>query len=188
MQVLLHICCGPCTVFPLKTLREEGLAVRGFFYNPNIQPYTEFRQRLASLEAWAESQDLPLIVRPDYPLEEWLRAVAFRESQRCAHCYHLRLAAAAHLAKKSGYQAFTTTLLYSKLQKHDLISQIGRSAGQEAGVEFLDRDFRVGWREGQEGARAAGLYRQKYCGCIYSERDRYLRPGRGRAGRAGGRV
>lgn len=174
MRLLLHVCCGPCLVYPLEELREAGFRVHGFFYNPNIQPFREFRKRLDSLSGYAQNVDLKLIIRDEYPLEEWLRGVAFREAERCAGCYHQRLAATARLAKKSGFEAFSSTLLYSKLQKHGLIVEIGRSVGREFGVEFLDRDFRPGWKAGIEGAKAAGLYRQEYCGCIYSERDRYL--------------
>jgi len=173
MKLLLHVCCGPCLVYPLRALEEEGIEPRGFFYNPNIQPYTEFERRLRSLEGYAAAKGMPLIVRDDYPLEEWLRGVAFRETDRCRYCYHLRLSAAARLAKKSGFEAFTTTLLYSRRQNHGLIRDLGREAGQEAGVAFLYRDFRAGWREGIKGSQAAGLYRQSYCGCIYSERDRF---------------
>ena len=152
--------------------------MRGFFFNPNIHPYTEFQKRLETLTGYAAQVDLDLIVRDDYPLEEWLRAAAFRESERCFHCYHLRLSAAARTAKKSGYEAFSTTLLYSRQQKHELIREIAEAAAREAGVEFLYRDFRQGWRQGIEGSKKAGLYRQQYCGCIYSERDRFAPKGR----------
>lgn len=176
MKLLLHVCCGPCLVYPLKALQEEGIEPRGFFYNPNIQPLTEFRRRLESLEGFAEKSGMPLIVRRDYPLEEWLRGVAFREVDRCRYCHHLRLSATARLAKKSGYSAFSTTLLYSRRQNHELIRDLGQAVGREAGVTFLYRDFREGWREGIEGSQSAGLYRQSYCGCIYSERDRFQDP------------
>lgn len=178
MRLLLHICCGPCLVYPLSVLREEGIETRGFFFNPNIHPYTEFGKRLATLRDYAGQVELPLIVRDDYPLEDWLRAVSFRESERCRHCYHLRLSAAARTAKKSGYEAFSTTLLYSRQQKHELIREIAESAAREAGVEFFYRDFRQGWSQGIEGSKKAGLYRQQYCGCIYSERDRFAPKGR----------
>ena len=178
MRLLLHICCGPCLVHPLSVLREEGIETRGYFYNPNIQPYTEFQRRRDTLVDYAEAAGLPLILREDYPLEEWLRAVVYRETERCSHCYHLRLSAAARTAKKSGYEAFSTTLLYSKLQDHERIKVIAESAAREAGVDFYYRDFRSGWREGIEGAKKAGLYRQNYCGCIYSERDRFAPRGK----------
>ncbi len=187
MRLLLHICCGPCLVFPLSVLHEEGIETRGYFFNPNIHPYSEFKKRLDSLAGYAQKMDLPLIIRDDYPLEDWLRAVAYRESERCFHCYHLRLSAVARAAKKSGYDAFSTTLLYSKLQKHERIRAIAFAAAKEAGVEFFYRDFRQGWQEGIEASKEAGLYRQNYCGCIYSERDRFApRERRALAGRGAG--
>ncbi len=172
-RVLLHICCAPCTVYPLSVLREEGLNVRGFFYNPHIQPYQEFEKRLATLQSYARGEDLPLIVRDDYDPETFFRQVAFRETNRCLYCYSLRLNAAAHLAARSGFEAFTTTLLYSKLQKHQLIIEIAGEASKKHGIPFLYRDFRSGWRQGQETAKALGLYRQQYCGCVYSEMERF---------------
>ncbi len=173
MRLLLHICCGPCLVYPLSVLREQGIETRGYFFNPNIHPYTEFKRRLESLADYAEMENMPMIVRDDYPLEEWLRAVTYRESERCSHCYHLRLSAVARAAKNSGFDAFSTTLLYSKFQSHERIRAIADSAAKEAGVGFHYQDFRMGWQEGIEGSKSAGLYRQSYCGCIYSERDRF---------------
>jgi predicted adenine nucleotide alpha hydrolase (AANH) superfamily ATPase len=179
-RILLHTCCGPCTLYPLDALRSEDWSVHGFFYNTNIQPYQEWQRRLEALETVAEHNQLPLIVRDDYDLEGFLRSVAFREQQRCITCYSLRLEAAARLAKKSGFSAFTTTLLYSKRQKHDLIRALAESAAHKHGIDFLYRDFRIGWRTGQTRARELGIYRQQYCGCIFSERDRFYPRGKTR--------
>ncbi len=181
-RILLHICCAPCTVYPLSVLRDESFEVRGFFYNPHIQPYQEFKKRLATLESFAQSEDLPLIVRADYDPETFFRQVAFRETNRCLYCYSLRLNAAARLAAKSGFEAFTTTLLYSKHQKHELIVSIAGEASRKHGIPFLYRDFRSGWRQGQEKAKALGLYRQQYCGCIYSEMERFCAKNAGHGG------
>jgi predicted adenine nucleotide alpha hydrolase (AANH) superfamily ATPase len=172
-RILLHACCGPCSIYPVSVLRGEGLAVHAFFYNPHIQPRQEFDKRLAALEGYAESENIPLIVRADYDPQTFFRQVAFRETSRCTYCYSLRLEAAARLAKKSRFDAFTTTLLYSKLQKHALIKSLAEEAARRHGIEFLYRDFRAGWKEGQEKARALGIYRQQYCGCIYSEDERF---------------
>jgi predicted adenine nucleotide alpha hydrolase (AANH) superfamily ATPase len=177
-RILLHTCCGPCTLSPLDELRSDGWTVHGFYYNTNIQPYQEWQRRLEALEAVAKLQQLPLIVREDYDLEGFLRAVAFREQQRCIACYSLRLEATARLAKKSGFSAFTSTLLYSKRQKHDLIRSIAEASAQKHGIEFLYRDFRIGWQAGQARAREIGIYRQQYCGCIFSERDRFYPRGK----------
>ena len=179
-RILLHTCCGPCTIHPLDSLRSQGWTVFGFFYNPNIQPYTEFRRRLEALQYLAEQEELSLIVRPDYDLEEFLRQVVFREGSRCLYCYSTRLEAAARTAKKSRFDAFTTTLLYSKRQKHEWIRSIAEEASRRYGIPFHYEDFRVGWRKGQEEAKARGLYRQQYCGCIYSEADRFRPAGTGK--------
>ncbi len=183
-SILLHICCAPCAIYPVSALRDEGFSVRGFFFNPNIQPYQEFQRRLDALQTFAAAEDLPLVVRPDYGPEKFFRQTAFRESQRCIHCYSERLDAAARLAKKSGCDAFTTTLLYSKRQKHDLAAALAREASRKHGVEFLYRDFREGWRKGQQAAKVRNIYRQQYCGCIYSEKERYFKnPGPKQASR-----
>ncbi len=173
--ILLHTCCAPCTIYPLATLREAGWQVHAFFYNPHIQPYQEFEKRLTTIESFAEREALKLIIRPDYDLEEFLRQVAFREQQRCLYCYAKRLEATARLAKKSRFDAFTTTLLYSRMQKHELIGELAREVSKKFGIPFHYEDYREGWKVGQEQARAQGMYRQQYCGCIFSEQERYAK-------------
>ncbi|GAB4277645.1 MAG: epoxyqueuosine reductase QueH [Deferrisomatales bacterium] len=173
MKILLHTCCGPCTVVPLRRLRAEGARVMGVYDNPNVHPYTEWGRRRDALEELARREELPLLPVGDYALEEWVRAVAFREGERCRICYHLRLRRTAYLARRGRFEAYSTTLLYSKFQRHELIREIGEAVGREVGVRFLYRDWREGWSEGVEASKALGLYRQPYCGCIYSERDRY---------------
>lgn len=172
-RILLHTCCGPCTLYPLKALREQEWCVHGFFYNPHIQPFQEFQWRLEALELLAAKEELHLIIRNDYDLERFFRNVAFREQARCIYCYSLRIETTARLAAKSRFDAFSTTLLYSKRQKHDLVASIGKAAAQKFGVRFHYEDFRVGWKEGQDRARSMNLYRQQYCGCIYSEAERF---------------
>lgn len=179
-RILLHICCGPCTIYPLQRIRSQGWKVHGFFYNPNIQPYQEHRKRLDALKALAELEKMDLIIRPDYPLEEFLRQTAFREHQRCIYCYSLRIEAAARAAKKGRFDIFSTTLLYSKQQKHDLVKSISQEASRKYGIPFYYEDFRTGWKDGQEQARRLGIYRQQYCGCIYSEKERFYGPGEGK--------
>lgn len=173
-KILLHTCCAPCTIYPFAKLREAGWQVYGFFFNPHIQPYQEFQKRLTTLESFALREGLKLIIRTDYELERFLRQVAFREHQRCLYCYARRLEAAARLAKKSRFDAFTTTLLYSRMQKHDLVRDLAENASRQFGIPFYYEDFREGWETGQEQARLAGMYRQQYCGCIFSEQERYL--------------
>lgn len=175
MNVLLHICCAPCTVYPLEALKGEDAQVVGFFFNPNIHPFQEYQRRLETVHHFADQVGLEVCYRDEYDVVGFLREIVFRESHRCRYCYYLRLEAAAQLAKKSRLDAFTTTLLYSRWQKHDLIRQLGEEVAERLGIPFLYRDFRQGWAEGIRRAKALGLYRQKYCGCIYSEQERFCR-------------
>ncbi len=174
MRILLHICCANCAVYPLERLREEGHEVYGFFYNPNIHPYLEYERRLNAVRLLEERSSLPVIYRDEYRLDEFLRNTAFRESLRCQYCYHARLLAAAQVAKRGHFDAFSSTLFYSKQQQHALAVEIAESISREKGVSFYYEDFREGWRRGIELSKEAGFYRQQYCGCIYSERDRFL--------------
>jgi predicted adenine nucleotide alpha hydrolase (AANH) superfamily ATPase len=188
---LLHICCAPCTIHPLRVLRGEGNEISGLFYNPNIHPYLEYWKRFETLDTYAAQAELPVIREEGYPLEEYLRQVAFREEERCRHCYLLRLTRAAQIARRERFDAFTTTLLYSRFQKHDLIRTIGEGVAATQGIPFLYRDFREGWSEGVRISKEIGMYRQPYCGCIYSERERFCRPvrrdgGNGASGGPGG--
>lgn len=173
MRILLHICCAPCAVYPHQVLREAGYQVCGFFYNPNIHPYREFARRAATLREYLEHAKFPVIWDETYDLEGFLRLVAFREAERCRFCYQLRLTAAARVARGGKFDGFTSTLLYSKFQNHELIQALGEAAAREVGVPFYYQDFRTGWQEGAEQSKALNLYRQAYCGCIFSERDRY---------------
>ncbi len=170
MKLLIHLCCGPCAIYPVKMLREAGHEVQGFFYNPNIHPYQEFTRRAAVLEEYAGKVGLPVIWERSYDLEGFLRLVAFREAERCRFCYHLRLAAAARAAKEGTFDAFTTSLLYSRFHEHDLIREIGEKVAKMEKVLFYYQDFRSGWFEGVAKSREFGLYRQSDCGCIFSGR------------------
>jgi predicted adenine nucleotide alpha hydrolase (AANH) superfamily ATPase len=174
MNVFLHICCAPCALYPYFRLKEEGFEPTGYFYNPNIHPYLEYKKRLDTVKEFSSRVGLEVQYRDGYDLDQFLLRVAGKGTQRCEHCYRIRLdAAAAAAAREKGFAAFTTSLLYSKFQKHDLIKGIAKEAAAEHGIEFYYEDFRRGWREGIVESRAMGLYRQQYCGCIYSEKERY---------------
>ena len=173
MKILLHTCCGPCSIYPVDILRDEGIDVMGYFFRNNIHPYTECQKRENTLKQYAESIGLPLIIQKGYDLEEFLRNAAFRESQRCTYCYHERLMTTALMAKRGKFDYFSSTLLYSRFQNHELIKSIGESVSKQSGVSFLYRDFREGWKLGIEESKRRGMYRQQYCGCIYSEKERF---------------
>ncbi len=174
MKILLHICCGPCALYPLRTLRAAGHEVTGFFFNPNIHPYQEYARRLEAVHDMARKEALPLIIRDDYDLESFLANVAPAPEKRCGYCYVSRLKAAAEAATGNGFEAFSASLLYSRYQRHDEIRSLGEHLGREHGVTFHYEDFRPGWQEGIRLSKELGLYRQQYCGCIYSEKERYL--------------
>lgn len=174
MRILLHICCGPCALFPLQQLRAAGHGVTGFFYNHNIHPYQEYARRRDTAMQMAEHEAMPLIMRDDYDLEGFLAHVAAEPDKRCSYCYSSRLRAAAEAAAEGGFDAFTASLLYSRYQKHDEIRELGEQLGNEYKVAFFYQDFRSGWQEGIRLSKEQGLYRQQYCGCIYSEKERYL--------------
>lgn len=173
MDILLHVCCGPCTVYPLQKLREQNHAVEGYFYNPNIHPYREFKRRIGSLVELAEKTSLEVEIDRNYRLTEYLRQVVFREKERCPICYAMRLEQVARRAAELGVDAFSSTLLYSRYQNHALLKKIGSELAEKYGVAFYYEDFRIGWQQGIDGSIAMGLYRQPYCGCIYSEQERY---------------
>ena len=176
MKLLLHTCCGPCTIYPLRVLRDQGLEVMGYFYRHNIHPYTECLQRQETLQAYADQEGLRLIIQEGYDMEGFFRDIAFREAQRCRLCYHRRLKAAALVAKKGKFDYFSTTLLYSKFQKHAAVREVGEAVAKETGVAFYYHDFREGWKTGVTESKRLGMYRQQYCGCLYSEKERYFKP------------
>jgi predicted adenine nucleotide alpha hydrolase (AANH) superfamily ATPase len=173
MSVLLHICCGPCTVYPLEVLKAEGTKVQGYFYNPNIHPYKEFKKRLEAVEQLASKVNLPVEYHREYGLRDYLRKVAFNEDSRCGLCYDIRLNEVIEQAKKTGADAFTTTLLYSRYQDHELIQYKAEQLAVLHKIPFYYYDFREGWQQGIDMSKEMGLYRQSYCGCIYSEQERY---------------
>jgi predicted adenine nucleotide alpha hydrolase (AANH) superfamily ATPase len=175
MKVLLHVCCANCAIYPIKNMRQEGLEVMGFFYRHNIHPYTECLKRQQALETYAEQINLKVIYQEGYDLEGFIQNVAFRESERCNYCYHDRLRSTALLARRGKFDYFSSTLLYSKHQKHELVRSMGESIGKSVGVPFLYRDYREGWKEGIECSKQIGLYRQQYCGCLYSEKERFYK-------------
>ena len=172
-QILLHCCCGPCATYTVNRLREEGFQVTAFWYNPNVHPFTEHRSRLEAMRTLAQAMELPLIVAEGYEMIDYFRSVVGHEGERCGDCFRLRLSKTAEVACEKGFSAFTTTLLISPYQKHELLRAVGETVAKEQGVEFHYEDFRTGFRESHRLSRELNLYRQKYCGCVYSEWERY---------------
>ena len=173
MKLLLHSCCAPCSIQSVESLIADGILPDLFWFNPNIHPYTEYHSRLDSLRVFAEDKKLSLIIEDDQQPQSPAPSPQFPLTQRCAFCYRLRFEKTASYAAERGYDAFSTTLLISPYQNHELIKQTGEEMAALYGIEFLYKDFRPRFREGQSQARVAGYYMQKYCGCIYSEEERY---------------
>ncbi len=171
--MLFHVCCGPCFVAVGEALRDEGHDVAALFYNPNVQPYKEFEARLEAFRRVCEAQGFEAIVDPTYDPERWL-AGALEAEDRCQFCYADRLSRTARQAREDGFEAFTSTLLASPYQEHELARRLGEEAAQAEGVAFLYRDLREHWKESRRRTFELGIHRQRYCGCIFSERDRYL--------------
>jgi len=166
----------------VQALTAEGLRPDLFWYNPNIHLYMEYRARRDSLISFAEKEELLLVIEDEYGLRLFIKGVeegaepaAAGGRHRCAFCYRLRIEKAARTAAEKAYHAFSSTLLISPYQDHELLKRTGEEMAAKYGVEFLYRDFRSLFRSGQNQARAAGYYMQKYCGCIYSEEERYLK-------------
>lgn len=170
-KLLVHACCGPCLIYPHRMLRTEN-ELTIFYFNPNIHPSSEYVRRLETLAGYCKNEGLELLAG-EYRFEEYFRKVAFDEKNRCLHCYRLRLAEAAAAAAARGFEAFTTTLTVSPYQDHDALQAIGDEVADAAGVRFVYHDFRSGFRRGQDEAAERGLYRQPYCGCVFSENERY---------------
>lgn len=170
------MCCAPCSVYPVNVLLEEGIEIEGLFYNPNIHPIDEFTMRRDTVKQYSKIKNVPVTYFDDFRQNVW-ENFSETDDERCRMCYSLRLDKAASFAKERGFDAFTTSLLISPYQKHELIRELGEKFGVKYGVDFLYRDFRPGFRAGQQLAREMGLYRQKFCGCIisYNERERNIK-------------
>ena len=172
-SVLMHTCCAPCSLSCIDPLRAEGIEPVAFWYNPNIHPGKEYEARRDCLLAYAPTIEMQVIVDEDYGLRTFVEHVASDIDHRCTYCYQHRLEETARYAAEHGYEAFTSTLLASLYQDHDGIKAAAEKYARQYGVEFLYRDFRPNFRAGNQRARELGFYMQKYCGCVFSEQDRY---------------
>ena len=174
MKLLLHTCCAPCSIYVVKYLRNDNIEPDLYWYNPNIHPYTEYIKRKETLEKYSEMINIKTIFEDEYGLQSFIKNTSDDIEQRCInYCYKTRLEKTVKYAKENNYDAFSTTLLSSIYQKHEEIKRIAEELSKEYKIDFLYHDFREGFREGQNEARKLQLYMQKYCGCIFSEEERY---------------
>ena len=169
MKLLLHICCAPCLIYPLECLMEKGFEVTGFFYSPNIHPSAEYDKRRQAVEDFSKAVDLEVIY-PEYNPEEFFRPISSNEAGpgRCSICWELRMAKTVQAAKEKDFDYFSTTLLVSPYQDQGLLRGIGEHFEEEENVNFYYEDFRPGFKKAHYEAKEKGIYRQKYCGCVYS--------------------
>jgi len=169
MKILLHICCAPCLIYPFEQLNKKGMHVQGYFYNPNIYPISEYKKRRDALVAFSAAKNIDILY-PEYSSLDFLSVVKENElsPQRCAICWGLRLKRTAQVAKENNFDLFSTTLLVSPYQDQAMLKKIGMDIAKDTGIPFFYEDFRPGFRKAQDQARKEGIYRQKYCGCIYS--------------------
>lgn len=203
MRILLHMCCGPCAVMPVRELLRAGHEVAGWFYNPNIHPLAEYLRRREGAKRAAEIHGIPLLfpdaeldakpdagpdaglssgpdrqtgfTAPEYDVESWCRAALAHPQGRCFYCRASRFDAAAYTAKALGFDAFTSSLLYSRRQDHQGMREAGEQAAETFDISFLYQDFRPLWQDGIAASKDLGIYRQQYCGCVFSEQERYAR-------------
>ena len=173
-KILLHMCCAPCATAVLESLRDEGYDVKGFFYNPSIHPWKEFKRRLDAVKDWAPTVNLPMVYREEYPLEANIRMLLSAEN-RCLSCFSDRMEMTAERASGMDIKLFTSTLSVSPYQNHDLLKKAGETAAASSGVRFVYKDFRDNYKRSIHLSRENEMYRQAYCGCVFSERDRYLK-------------
>ena len=174
MKLLMHTCCAPCSVYCIESLRNEGIEPVLYWYNPNIHPFTEYKARRDTLKEYAKLINVQAIFHEEYGLKEFCKNVIGDLKNRCSnYCYKVRLEQTVKYAKENGYDSFTSTLFVSPYQQHEKLKEICEELAEKYNINFVYRDFRAGFREGQAKARELGLYMQKYCGCIFSEEDRY---------------
>jgi len=190
-MILVHICCGPCVIAIADYFFEKGIEFKGYFYNPNIHPYKEFRRRIRALEEVAEVKGFEVVWDKTYGLREFLKETFLwwdKPGKRCERCYYMRLASTAKKAKELGADGFTTTMLYSPFQNHELLKSLGEFFAEKYEIKFFYHDFREFYEDGKRQAKEMGIYTQGYCGCVFSEEERYYKKRRKELLRAGIRV
>lgn len=188
MKILVHMCCAPCSCYPIKKLREENFEPVGYFFNPNIHPYEEWRRRLKTAREFAEKVDMKIFCENRYGLRDFLERTSKVIGKlsdedtvknpdgfhsRCKICYAWRLTETAKFAAENNFEIFTSTLFYSKHQNNELMKKIAEHFAKQFDVKFFYEDFREGWQEGIDLSLKLELYRQNYCGCIFSEEERF---------------
>ena len=189
-KLLMHCCCAPCFTYienDIKLngiLNEEGkkekVDLTACFYNPNIHPRVEYERRKNAFIKFCKIKECKNVIIDEYNMKDYVRFVVENVGKdkkykvRCEYCYYMRLKKVFEYAKENEFDVVATTLTISPYQNHTLIEKAGRRLEKEYGVKYLTTDYREHFREGQNMARELGIYMQKYCGCVFSEEERYL--------------
>lgn len=174
-KLLLHICCGPCATHVIELLRPQ-YDLTGYFYNPNVHPEEEYGRRLEAMEGYARRIGLPFIVE-EYDPDNWFTQVRGLEQEpeggkRCEVCFRMRLERVADYASQHGFPYFATTLSISPHKSAQTINRIGTELAERHGLRFHAADFKQedGFKISCQMSKELGLYRQNYCGCVFSQR------------------
>ncbi|WP_284152417.1 epoxyqueuosine reductase QueH [Desulfofustis limnaeus] len=173
MNLLLHVCCAPCLLYPAHVLHTDDISFTCYFFNPNIHPFKEFKKRLDTFRELSRQRNYQVIIESSYGLKIFLRSIVFKEEKRCSLCHFLRMKKTFEVAASHGFDSVSSTLLYSRFQDHRSIKTLSDELSLAYGMRFYYRDFRVGWDQGVFESKRLSLYRQPYCGCVYSEQERY---------------
>jgi len=176
-KVLIHTCCAICSGYPLTYLKDAGYEPVAYFFNPNIQPKTEYLKRLEAEKKLCQNLECELIAE-NYEPQEFEKIISGLESEpeggkRCEKCFELRLSQSAKMAVKLGIASITTSIVISPHKSFKLISEIGKTICEKYGINYLDIDFKKkdGFLKSNKIARELELYRQNYCGCLYGKRE-----------------
>lgn len=173
-KIIVHVCCGVCSIMTFKILEEKFEPI-GFWFNSNIHPYEEYRRRLQNAGYVFQKIGKNIEWDMNYDIVGWFSSiiqVAKDKNSRCKKCYEIRLEKTAQFARQKGIKLFTTTMLYSIHQDAQSIEKIGHLMAEKYSLEFLPIDLREHYQKGQEISRRWSVYRQRYCGCLFSELER----------------
>jgi predicted adenine nucleotide alpha hydrolase (AANH) superfamily ATPase len=171
-KALIHVCCAHCAAYTLLFWQKQGYHVEAFWYNPNIHPQEEYYRRLESTKKLLDEVGLPLIIYPDYQPSAYFDAICGIEKERCKGCFCLRLEQTVTTALEKRFTAFSSSLLISPHQEHDSILLTGNKLAEEHGICFLYSDLRRRYSDSRVITKHRDLYRQEYCGCIFSKQEK----------------
>ncbi|AII59286.1 hypothetical protein X793_02700 [Dehalococcoides mccartyi CG4] len=175
-KLLLHGCCAHCTAYSFKYWQEQGFAVSVYWYNPNIHPFTEHQSRLEAMQKLSAEMGFELITEPSYQMAEYFKNVSANVDGRCRICFDMRLGQTAAYAAGHGYEYFSSSLFISPHQKHQDAVCSAKALATEMGVRFAYADLRKRYSDSRHITKPLDLYRQQYCGCVYSEYERFGKP------------